>query len=232
MTNSRGNAFAARLLDQQLWCFGQDIRRAEGNVLTGLGMCRARPVNGKTFSTLYMARLPGGRSLWLWAFGVLLRDPQLGAVWIKRYGFDPMLVANPPESPFHSPEELGARIRPVGAAQKERVRQLVQALAGWMARYEHWVGENLGAKYRQATLLGKPTPAEVPAREMAAAWERIAQKSWRFSRGDVQAGGPWGGLIHQLRLEIKTNLALSPSGRRGKSGVFGPAGGRSAKWAA
>ena len=41
------------LLDQQLWCWGQDIRRTEGNALLAYGFTKHRPLEGKHGSTAY-----------------------------------------------------------------------------------------------------------------------------------------------------------------------------------
>jgi hypothetical protein len=199
MSSSTGNRLLAGLLDQQLWCFGQDIRRKEGNLLCQLGMCRIRPPRGAGQSTLYLARLRGDRQVYLWGFGVLIADASGNALWVKRYTFDPFLLEGPPAIPVHSHQDLGARRRPFSRPDLEIASGLVRAMAEWMGAYEHWVAENLGAGYRQKSLLGKPTPPVVRGREMALAWERVARRKWRPGTGVSGALGPWGGVLTQLR---------------------------------
>jgi hypothetical protein len=59
MSSSEGNRFLAGLLDQQLWCFGQDIRRTEGNLLCQLGMCRIGTLQLSGFQLGYYGQCHG-----------------------------------------------------------------------------------------------------------------------------------------------------------------------------
>lgn len=199
MTSATGRRFMSGLLDQQLWCFGQDIRRNEGNLLCQLGMCRIRPPRTGAQSTLYQARIRGAASLSLWGFGVLLADTSGNALWIKRYTFNPLLLEAQPSVPVHTARELGTMRRPVSRTDMAVAGALVRDLAEWMATYEHWVAENLGARYRQESLLGKPTAPVVRATEMAKAWERVACRKWRPALADPGGTGPWGSVLSQLR---------------------------------
>ncbi|MFM8932530.1 MAG: hypothetical protein ACKOS8_11720, partial [Gemmataceae bacterium] len=63
----------------------------------------------------------------------------------------------------------------------------------------HWVAENLGARYRQDSLLGKPTSPVVRGREMASAWEKISRRGWRPGLPESRVPGPWQGVLTQLR---------------------------------
>lgn len=105
--------WATGLLDQQIRCWGRDIGRSEGNVFLDLGMCRYRSSepNG---GTLYKATLEGNAEVLLWGFGLLYRDPGVGCVFLRRYGFDPLPVERPPEHPVHRPEEIVPLVRPTG----------------------------------------------------------------------------------------------------------------------
>ena len=62
--------FAAALLDQQMWCWGCDIRHGEGNVLLQYGFSRWRPPEGTLGSTAYQLEAPPSRQVVLWGFGV------------------------------------------------------------------------------------------------------------------------------------------------------------------
>ncbi len=56
------------LLDQQMWCWGCDVRRAEGNLLAEYG-CTKRPSPDPRFHSAYTFpnALPGGAlTLWGW----------------------------------------------------------------------------------------------------------------------------------------------------------------------
>ena len=161
---------AVALLDQQIWCWGRDVCRPEGNLLLHLGMCRYRsPVNGND-RTAYTGRVPGDGVVWLWGFGVAYWQPDVGGVFLRRYGFDPLLLPTPLDRPVHTLDELAPWvIRPTTAGQRRTAAAAVRAAAGWVAAYEHWVAESYGTGYREGALAVRGTTPVVPARDMARA---------------------------------------------------------------
>jgi hypothetical protein len=202
MTNSSAGprtlrATTAALFDQQCWCWGRDIARPAGNVLLGLGMCRHRaPARG---SSLYTARTPAGGVVWLWAFGTALTDPAAGTVYVGRYGFAPRLTRRADFVGVHDPADLGRLARPTTAREWQTARRLLADLARWAAGYEHWVAETLGTDYRAASLSARSKPPVVPARDMAAAWERLAKRVRLLNAPPTAATGPWAVAIGRLR---------------------------------
>ncbi|MFO0823971.1 MAG: hypothetical protein U0792_12815 [Gemmataceae bacterium] len=190
---------AVALLDQQLWCWGRDIARPEGNVLLGLGMCRYRSSDSGHDRSVYTGRVAGDGVVWLWGFGVLFCLPERGGVFLRRYGFDPLLIEHPLERPVFAPEEFHNTIRPSTARQQATVEVLVRAAAGWMAAYEHWITENFGLTYRESALAARSKPAAVPAGDMASAWEHLAKKSVRLSTPTATTG-PWGRFLATLHV--------------------------------
>ena len=62
------------LLDQQLWCWGQDIRRVDGNALLAYGFTRHRPPEGEHGSPAYEWRGSGRSRVILWGFGFFYGD--------------------------------------------------------------------------------------------------------------------------------------------------------------
>lgn len=194
---------AVALLDQQLWCWGRDVCRPEGNLLLDLGMCRYRsPVPGND-RTAYTGRVPGDGVVWLWGFGLAYWRPDVGGVFLKRSGFDPLLMPQPLDRPAHSPDELSPwLVRPTTAALRATAAAAVRAAAGWVAGYEHWVGENFGIGYRRAALAARDTPPAVPAREMARAWENLEKKAGRLSAPVARCVGVKATLLAGLRAPL------------------------------
>jgi len=188
---------AVALLDQQLWCWGRDVARPEGNVLLGLGMCRYPSAVPGSDRTAYTGRTGNG-VVWLWGFGLVYCFPNLGGVFLRRYGFDPVLVEEP-RRPVHAPEHLAPFVRPTAARQRATAGELVRAAAAWIAGYEHWIAESLGTTYREATLATRDKPPTVPAKEMARSWEHLAKKSVRLSDTTPSQHGPWGSVLTALR---------------------------------
>jgi hypothetical protein len=201
---------AVALLDQQLWCWGQDVTRPGGNVLMELGMCRYRPNDGRG-STAYTGPVAGDGVVWLWGFGLLYSQPDLGGVFLRRYGFDPVLVTRLPQQPFHTPEQLEPLCRPGTAHERTVISTLVRAATGWVAGYEHWVAETHGTAYREVTLAARNKPPVIPARDMAWAWESLAKKSFRLTSSNSVKRGPWSRLFAALQ-SLATNLdSVHPS---------------------
>lgn len=204
---------AVALLDQQLWCWGRDIARPEGNILLGFGMCRYRSSEPGPDRTAYTGRVAGDGVVWLWGFGLVYCLPDLGGVFLRRYGFDPVLVAEP-RHPVHRPEHLAPFVRPTTARQRANAWKLVRAAAGWIAGYEHWVAETFGTAYREGTLAARDKPPVVAAKEMAQSWEQLAKKSVRLSNLVPSHRGPWGQLLASLHTPAVAIASRTP-GRYG-----------------
>lgn len=193
---------AADLLDQQLWCWGRDVARPQGNVLLGLGMCRYRSAEPGPDRTAYTGRVAGDGVVWLWGFGLLFCLPERGGVFLRRNRFEPLLVERPPERPVHRPEDVGPCLRPVAARHKATAGELVRAVAAWAAGYEHWVAETFGRAYRESTLAARGRAPAIWAGDMAGAWEHLAKKSFRLNGPDEPKVGPWCGLLGRLRAGV------------------------------
>jgi len=85
--------FAAGLLSQQIWCWGQDIKRPEGNWLLEIGFERTTPpANQKDCASVYRLKLSAGQRLILRGFGVFFGDDRQGGIFIERYGFSPQFT--------------------------------------------------------------------------------------------------------------------------------------------
>lgn len=204
---------ATSLLDQQLWCWGRDIVRPAGNVLLDLGMCRFRPPQSAREGNLYTCRVAGDAEVWLWGFGLLYCTREHGGIFLRRYGFDPLLLEHPPKNPVFRPGDLGPLARPTTASRRRTAAILVRAAVEWIAGYEHWVAEQFGIGYREAVLAARKKSPAVAAQDMAREWERIAKKAGRLSAA-LPATGPWSRILDGLRpppdLRLPTQPWLNP----------------------
>jgi len=205
--------WASGLFDQQMWCFGRDIRREGGNVLLDLGMCRYRAPDPNKGSSLYTAPVEPGGAIFLWGFGAMYTEPGLGGVFVRRYDFAPKLTLRETGLGVHQTEQLGRLVNPSTRQELVLLRKLLPALVGWFAKYEHWVGEHFGTAYREACLASRDKPASVPAQAMARSWENAAKKSKRFRCEAAVKTGPWAGLLGGLRAAGTTSARLAPAYR-------------------
>ena len=79
---------AISLFSQQIWCWGRDIRRKQGNWLLELGFERVRPPAGVEIEdSVYTLKLTENRSIILRGFGVYYCDNAHGAIFLPRYEF-------------------------------------------------------------------------------------------------------------------------------------------------
>lgn len=170
----------AELFDQEMWCLGRDIVRSKGNVLLNLGMCRYRPPQSTDGSTLYCAAIEPGGQIFLWGFGAMYAEPGFGGVFLRRYDFAPKLTNRDSAIGVYDADHLGRLIHPSTAKDWERLRRLLPPLFGWFAKYEHWISETLGTRYRQDCLSARNKPALVDPKAMANSWERAIKACSRF----------------------------------------------------
>lgn len=162
------------LLDQQMWCFGCDIRRKDGNALLEFGFTRERPPEGVKGSSQYALRLDQqGARLVLWAFGIYFGIESQGGLLLRRYEFSPRLLPDP-GSAWKS-EDLPNPHLPNCETEIERVRALLPAALRWLADYEEWALAHLGAEYRAHCLAAWPKRAVTNPEETPQAWRELAQ---------------------------------------------------------
>ena len=145
---------AISLLSQQIWCWGQDIRRKQGNWLLELGFERVRPPAGVEIEdSVYSLELTGNRSIILRGFGVYYCDNAHGAIFLPRYEFIPGYTENTTlEQPLWSSDELPELYFPA-ESEWESYTTMLADLVKWIQIYEQTVIETHGVDYRTLTLM-------------------------------------------------------------------------------
>lgn len=170
-------SFAEHLLSQQIWCWGQDIMRPDGNWLLEQGFQRERPpVDRKKCSSVYTLRLSEDRCVILRGFGVFWGDKRFGGVFLRRFEFQPLYSAAsslecPPWSEEDMPEfSASANLSDLAG------QTLLLDLIDWIRSYEEQAIEQLGIEYRQAVLNKWDNGRRpiVPAADVIAAWEHVS----------------------------------------------------------
>jgi len=170
--------FGERLLTQQLWCWGQDILFAEGNLLIRFGFDRHRDPTDRDRSTCYRTRC-GDLNVALWGFGLFVGHRRFGGLVIGRFDFLPRWA--PIESlslGIHSPDRLPRFGRPRDAEQWERARRLWRRSLIWISDYERRIVAAVGADHRRDCVDRWLYPYVRPDR-MARAWRTLAAAPWR-----------------------------------------------------
>ncbi|MEM1446701.1 MAG: hypothetical protein AAGF84_11640 [Planctomycetota bacterium] len=166
--------FAAGLMHQQCWCWGQDVATS-GNLLLRFGFTRHRRpgvTSGGAGGTRYEIEQNGLRVA-LWGFGMWLRLPTGEQGYFARYERGVWLLPKSFEvSEVHSGRQLEPQLtRPLHTGEVNVAHKLASAAAAWCERYERWVIESAGLPHRQRTL-SKWKHAVVDPGDMASAWRR------------------------------------------------------------
>lgn len=167
---------AVGLLSQQVWCWGCDILRPEGNWLIEIGFKRIQPpAKRKGYSSVYALELPKRRSIVLRGFGVFYGAHHRGGVFLPRYEFLPKYTKQsflkcPPWSIADLP-----KLSTPTESQQSASMSLTLDLIDWILNYEMTVIQQLGIEYRRSTLLkwndGKRP--FLPAEEFLPAWQEL-----------------------------------------------------------
>ncbi|MCS6924840.1 MAG: hypothetical protein NZ578_02945 [Candidatus Binatia bacterium] len=166
--------FAAQLLHQQLWCWGQDICFPRGNLLLSYGLTRTRPPVPTAGSSHYQGEFHEA-ALSLWGFGVFCGHPQYGGLFLQRYTWT---FAWTPHSRLSPPVWTPADLPSVSAPRTPLTRRfayhLLLILIQWILQYEGWVDDTIGKDYRREGLARFPA-AVTSAEERLNAWQRLGQ---------------------------------------------------------
>ncbi len=168
---------AVELLSQQIWCWGRDIERPEGNWLLEIGFNRLEsPADRESCASVYTLELPHGQGVILRGFGVFFGDDGLGGIFMPRYVFRPKFTTEAVlECPPWADEDL-PKLRHPTEQQIEAWTSLTLDLINWIKDYETAIVKRLGIEYRESTLLNWNNGKRkcIQAQEMASSWQDIS----------------------------------------------------------
>lgn len=190
------------LLHQQCWCWGCDIRRAEGNLLLEYGFEKHRPPDDAEGSSAYRLDLScfapslsapaldvshvekRVRSVVLWGFGFFYADSRLGGIFIQRYKFTPKLTrAIELPMPLWKAAQLPAHDIPRTRHARQRALRLLVGACTFIEAYERWVLGVVGLAYRRRCLAEFKHTIHTPE-ETIAEWRRLREACAAMSDGE------------------------------------------------
>lgn len=163
------------LLDQQMWCWGRDIVRPEGNALVEYGFRVQRTPEGLRANSAYTFDPVPHRYVKLWGFGLLWTNEGAGSLLLERRRFSPRLVPEPEafEEVWRA-EQAPTTLRPRSGRERALAGRLLTDALSWIAGYERWAQRTLGADYRELCV-AMWRKESVPGPEVAHCWERLAR---------------------------------------------------------
>lgn len=148
--SKQNEAFACRLLHQQCWCWGCDIRNASGNLLMRNGCLRHRPPAEGIGSSCYETNLDSAQRILVWGFGVAFLSHSGDGVFVHRNNFRPKLFSCPSSFPWTASElELS---EPQNSVSWFRALNYLRRTTEWITEYETSVAQIMGPKYRKRCL--------------------------------------------------------------------------------
>ena len=167
---------AVKLLSQQVWCWGRDIERIEGNWLEEIGFERIEPTfRCENYDSIYSLELSNGKRVILRAFGVFYGNNQKEGIYLPRYEFLPKYLRqfNIINLPWEK-NDLPELHFPNNSEVSNCVR-LVTELVNWIRTYEENVANILGLDYRKSTLYEwqKIVGSIIPAKNMISEWRFV-----------------------------------------------------------
>jgi hypothetical protein len=166
----------ASLLNQQCWCWGCDVRRADGNLLLEYGFRRFRVPQGQRGSSAYTLHIGPGESVVLWGFGLFYGHESLGGLYLPRAGFEPRLLdGSTPPAQVWEWQQLASARSPQDIGEWLRAHRLLAFAMRWIAGYERWVIATHGESYRQACVSAWRKNG-LSAAQMAETWTQLAQR--------------------------------------------------------
>lgn len=169
-------SFGELLLHHQCWFFGRDVLHPSGNLLIRYGFERCGVPDGSAGSNCYRLRGEEPIEINLWGWGVFFGNTSVGGIFIKRYDFRPRLFSvGKLNAPVFQSAELPPNRSPREAFQVKTARHLTIDFIRWILRYEDWIAETCGAKWRRKNLRDWEKSA-FPARKIKTNWQELKNK--------------------------------------------------------
>lgn len=170
--------FGSDLLNQQMWCWGSDIRRPAGNLLRDYGFIKHAAPEGSGLKPCYSLEA-GGVSIRLWGFGLFFAVCPDYALFLKRFEFVPRLV-DPAAMTWDvwRTRDLPRLWSPGTDAEVGRSHELLSESCAWIASYERWVQARAGSAWRASTVgswRGMRKRVVADGDEMAGRWSDLSR---------------------------------------------------------
>lgn len=168
----------AALMDQQMWCWGYDVRRPEGNLLLAYG-AQKRPSPDPRYHSAYSFCLREGAVLNLWGWGVWVAHETQGSLFLSRARFRARYT---PETHLLPAAWCEHDLPHSGATQdseKEAAYRLLRTIFCWISDYEDWLSTQVSPDYRKQVIASWPQKKRYRGRrtdrDIAATWKSFAE---------------------------------------------------------
>lgn len=167
---------AEALMNDQCWCWGQDVLSPAGNLLIRYGLERldARGPDGRTAGYTRSINDRGG--VWLRGAGVFYSSGCGTGIFLGRYDMRPRMIACD-APPLDAWMDQGLDAFPLAVASGGGMAEaciLVREACAWIAAYERWITDAVGVAHRERCLQ-RWRQRETPAGEFAQRWSALGR---------------------------------------------------------
>ena len=173
---ARFNQRLVRLLDQQFWRWGCDVKHTTGNLLVRFGFTRIPPPTAdQSLTSVYLQEVDSCTRIVLRGSAAFYGHDCQGGLLVRRFDSQPYRTPSSQlEELPHTPDCLPP-LEPFQQADQQG-RKLTSELFRWIAQYEAWIIREFGTQYveRSLELRGKRPVVEVSATEIE--WLRLADE--------------------------------------------------------
>lgn len=176
--STRSQKTASMLIDQQMWCWGCDVRRKEGNLLLDYG-AKKRPSPNPRYRSCYVFDSKTELVLSLWGWGLWIACADWGSLFIGRsrfqlrYTSDVILVPD-----AWCKKDLPATDLVLNEDNFLQVNHLLTRALRWIGGYEAWISTQVTSDYRERVLAKWPQRRRykggIPVAEMAEQWFQLS----------------------------------------------------------
>lgn len=192
---------AQALMNDQCWCWGQDVLYPRGNLLIRYGLERipGQGADGRTVG--YTASLDDRGGVWLRGSGMFYSGGSGAGVFLGRFDMRPRMVACD-TPPIEQWTKQGLTAFPLAETSEEGSAAaclLVPEACAWIAAYELWIEEAVGVAHRE-DCLDRWKRRQTPADEFARRWRALglefgsgAALDEAEAQGDALGSGPESG---------------------------------------
>jgi hypothetical protein len=168
----------AALLDQQMWCWGCDVRRQAGNLLLAYGGER-RPSPDPRYHSAYSYGLCAECTLTLWGWGVWMAREGRGSLFVSRSQFRVSYTSEVHRYPqAWQADDLPIIRQPADPAAQTNTRCLLAEALNWIGEYEHWLACHTEPAYRETVIAAWPQRRHyrggTSAADLAQTWLNLA----------------------------------------------------------
>lgn len=169
----------APLFDQQLWCWGCDVRRPMGNLLLAYG-AEKRSAPDPRYHSTYIFRTGMDGTISLWGWGLWIAQKGTGSLFISRANFRLSYTSDViPVSDAWQPGDLPKTRSLVSLMDEPEASELLAGAFDWTGQYESWLSEQVESDYRSRVIEQWPQRRRnrggIPAQLMARRWYELGQ---------------------------------------------------------